>query len=93
MLIICEKYAEEDYLYIAWRKVIKRLYRLPNRIHNFIIMKGIYIETRLDRRLAKVIFTMIKHNNDVVKSITIFKLFSPSSVSADIDISYIYFLI
>ena len=69
-------------LYIAWRKVIRRIYRLPKRTHNFITMK-LYIETRLDRRLAKFVFTMINNNNDVVKSITRFKLFSPSSVLAE----------
>ena len=41
------------------------------------------IETMLDRRLAKFVFTMINNNNDVVKSITRFKLFSPSSVLAE----------
>ena len=72
-------------LYIAWRKVIRRIYSLPNRTHNFIIMKlrGGGIETRLDRRLAKCLFTMLNNNNDVVKSITRFKLFSNSSVLAE----------
>ena len=44
-------------------------------------IKFMGVETRLDRRLAKLIFTMINNNNDVVndvvKSITIFKLSGP----------------
>ena len=32
------------------------------------------IETMLDRRLTQFIFTMINHNNDVIKPITKFKL-------------------
>ena len=32
-------YMSMTYLYIIWRKVIKRIYRLSNRTHNFIIMK------------------------------------------------------
>ena len=54
-------------LYIAWRKVIRRIYILPNRTHNLIIIKlGRDIETRLDTRLAKR-----------------FKLFITSSVLAE----------
>ena len=38
-------------LYIAWRKVIRHIYRLPNRTHNFIIVKLGGGGHRLDRRL------------------------------------------
>ena len=72
---------------IAWIIVIRLIYRLPNRTHTIKIK--VDIETRLDRSLAKFIFTIINHNNDVVKSITRFIWFSPSSILAE-TISYIH---
>ena len=43
-------------LYVAWRKSIRRVFRLPSQTHNYIVsnLGGCIIE-RLDRRLTKYI--------------------------------------
>ena len=41
--------------------------------------RSIILEARLDRGLVKFIFTMIDHSNEVIKFITIFKLYSINS--------------
>ena len=46
-------------LYTAWRKVIRRIFRLPSRTHNYIVHNSIEnIVVKLDRRLAKFIYSM-----------------------------------
>ena len=54
----------------AWRKILRKLFKLPNRTHNYIVC-GIVecIAIKLDRRLAKVIYSMLNSIN-----LTVFKL-------------------
>ena len=71
-------------LYVSWRKVIRRIFRVPYRTHNDIINKlGGDIISRLDRRLARFLFSLINHDNTVVEYITKFKLSCPRSTLAE----------
>ena len=64
-------YINENIYDISWRKIMRKLFKLPNRItHNYIvcgIVECIYI--KLDRRLAKFVCSML-NNGDL----TVFKL-------------------
>ena len=55
---------------IAWRKNLRKLFKLPNRTHNYILC-GIVecISIKLDRRLAKFVYVMLNSRN-----LTVFKL-------------------
>ncbi len=68
----------EDYIqeiYVAWRRCIRLVFRLPPRAHNFIVSNLSYcITERLDRRLAKYVYNLLHSSNDVVKSIITSKL-------------------
>ena len=68
----------EDYIddvYIAWRKCIRLIYRLPYQAHNFIVSNLDYcIIERLDRRLAKYIYNLLHSPNIMLKSIITSKL-------------------
>ena len=68
----------EDYMndiYVAWRKCIRRIFKIPNTSHNFIVSKLNYcIINRLDSRLTKFIYNMLHSNNIVVQSIVKSKL-------------------
>ena len=44
----------------CWRKVIRRIFRVPYRPHNDIVTK-----LRLNRRLARFLFNVINHDNTV----------------------------
>ena len=58
-------------LYVSWRKVIRRIFRVSYRTHNDIVTKfGGDIISRIDRRLARFLFSLINHDNTVVKYIT-----------------------
>ena len=64
-------------LYVAWRKVSIRIFRVPYRTHNEIVIKlGGDIVSWLDRRIAKFSFN---YDNHVVQNITKFKLGCPRS--------------
>ena len=54
---------------IAWRKMMGKLFKLPNRTHNYIVC-GIVecISIKLDWRLAKFVYSMLKSRN-----LTVFK--------------------
>ena len=48
-------------LYVSWRQVIRRIFRVPYRTDNDIVNKlGGDIISRLDRRLARFLFSLIK---------------------------------
>ena len=63
---------------------MRKLFKLPSRTHNYIIC-GITecISIKLDRRLAKFIFSMINSENNTVKSMTHFFLGIESSTLAE----------
>ena len=54
----------------AWRKMMRKLFKLPNKTHNYIVC-GIVecISVKLDRRLAKFVYSMLNSRN-----LTVFKL-------------------
>ena len=74
-------------LYVAWRKVIRKIFKLPMRTHNYIVC-GIVesVNIILDRRIAKYIFNVI--NSDNTSLINSF-LNCESSVFAE---NYIYIM-
>ena len=65
-------------IYLSWRKIIRRIFRVPYRTHNGIAIKL----RRLNRGSAKFLFSLINHNNTDVKYITIFKINCPCSALA-----------
>ena len=50
-------------IYVAWRKVIRKLFKLPYRTHNYLVC-GIVecITVKLNRRLTKFVHSMINSN-------------------------------
>ena len=76
------KYISE--LYVAWRKVIRKIFKLPMRTHNYIVC-GIVesVNIILDRRIAKYIFNVINSNNITVTSLINTFLNCESSVFAE----------
>ena len=71
-------------LYVSWRKIIRHIFRLPQRTHNFIVSNiGNCVIVRLDRRLCKFIYNLLHNDNLVVKQITEYKMLSPRSTLAD----------
>ena len=65
------RYVEE--IVVAWRKTMRKLFRLPYRTHNYIVC-GITedISIKLHRRLTKFLYSMIHSDNDAVKVMTAF---------------------
>ena len=51
-------------MFIDWRKMMRKLFKLPNRTHNYIVC-GIVecISIKLDRRLAKFVYSMLNSGN------------------------------
>ena len=79
-------------LYVAWRKVIRRISRAPYRTYNDIVIKlGGNTVSRLDRRLAKFLFSLINHDNPVVQNKTKFKLGCPRTTLAENKFSHLDF--
>ena len=71
-------------IYVAWRKVIKKLFKLPYRTHNY-SMCGIVecITVKLDRRLTKFVHSMINSKNITVRELIAHFLATESSVFAE----------
>ena len=76
------KYISE--LYVAWRKVIRKIFKLPMRTHNYIVC-GIVesVNLILDRRIAKYIFNVINSDNTTLTSLINTFLNCESSVFAE----------
>ena len=57
-------------MFIAWRKMMRKLFKLPNRTHSYTLC-GIVecISVKSDRRLAKFVYSMLNSRN-----LTVFKL-------------------
>ena len=60
------------HLYVAWRKYIRQVFRLPWRAHTHIVSRFGYncIIERLDLRQCKYIYNLLHSNNSTVKSFT-----------------------
>ena len=76
------KYISE--LYVAWRKVMRRVFKLPMRTHNYIVC-GIVesVNLLLDCRIAKFIFNVINSKNRMVTTLINTFLTCESSVFAE----------
>ncbi len=62
-------------LHVAWRVIVRRIFNLPPRTHNYIVSKlGGCIITRLERRLCKFIYNLIHCDNVTVRQIAKYKL-------------------
>ena len=72
-------------LYVAWRKSIRRVFRLPSQTYNYIVsnLGGCIVECQ-DRRLTKYIYNILHGDNNVIKTIVHSKLYmSPKSIIAE----------
>ena len=76
------RYVEE--IVVAWRKTMRKLFRLPYRTHNYIVC-GITedISIKLHRRLTKFLYSMIHSDNDTVKVMTAFFISTEASFLAE----------
>ena len=64
-----------DEFRVAWRKIKRRIWRLPNRAHNEIVQNLSYnIDDQLETRMIKFIHMCLNHDNEVCRSISLFKL-------------------
>ena len=75
-------------LYISWRKIIRYIFRLSPRTHNYIVSNLYYciincIIGRLDRRLCTYIYNLLHCENITVQQIVKCKLLSPTYIFAD----------
>ena len=60
-----------DYFKVAWRKVKRRIWKLPCNTHNAIVQNLTYnIDDQLDVRTAKFTHMCLNHHNDVCRSIS-----------------------
>jgi hypothetical protein len=68
----------------AWRKVVRRVFRLPYRAHN-VIVTGLVenIEVKMHRTVAKFIFSLLHTDNSYVTGILKNAMFSESSILAE----------
>ena len=59
---------------VAWRKVKRRIWKLPCNTHNAIVKNLTYnIDDQLDVRIAKFTHMCLNHQNDVCRSISLSK--------------------
>ena len=59
---------------VAWRKVKRRIWKLPYRAHNAIVHNFSYDIDQLDTRMLKFVHLGLNHSNNVFKSILLSKL-------------------
>ena len=71
-------------MYLAWRKVIRKLFKLLYRTHNYLVC-GIVecITVKLDRSLTKFVHSMINSKNSTVRELIAHFLTTESSVFAE----------
>ena len=61
-----------DNFKVAWRKVKRRIWKLPCNTHNAIVQNLTYnIDDQLDVRIAKFTHMCLNHYNDVCRSISL----------------------
>ena len=70
--------------YVAWRKVIRKLFKLSYRTHNYLVC-GIVecITVKRDRRLTKFMHSMINSKNSTIRELIAHFLTTESSVFAE----------
>ena len=68
-----------DEFKVAWRKIKRRIWRLPNRAHNAIVQNLSYnIDDQLETRMIKFNHMCLNHD-DVCRSISLSKLLCKNS--------------
>ena len=68
---------------VAWRKVKRRIWKLPCNTHNAVVKNLTYnIDDQLDVRIAKFTHMCLNHQNDVCRSISLSKLLCKNSTFA-----------
>ncbi len=71
-------------IYVAWRKVMRKLFRLPPRAHNYIVCNITEcISIKLHRRLTRFIYSMLNSENETVRAMTEFLLTVEASTLAE----------
>ena len=69
--------------YLAWRKVKRRIWKLPCNTHKAIVQNLTYnTDDQLNVRIAKFTHMCLNHQNDVCRSISLSKLLCKNSTFA-----------
>ena len=82
-------------IFTAWRKVMRRLFKLEYRTHIYIINNLVEsITIKLDRRLAKFVYSLLNSDNKFVTQLVGHKMFSSGSIVAENHryLSYKYYI-
>ena len=67
------KYIDE--FKVSWRKIKRRVWRLPAQAHNTIVRKlTCDVYHQLDNRMLKLIHMCLNHHNKVCRSLLLFKV-------------------
>ena len=71
-------------IFVAWRKTMRKLFRLPYRTHNYIVC-GITVDIaiKLHRRVTKFMYSMIHSDTDTVTLMTTFFLSTKALLIAE----------
>ena len=70
---------EVQSFYVAWRKTIRRLWKLPNTTHCLLLP----IEIILEQRCAKFIWSIINSTNTIIKAMALLAISSVNSTFGD----------
>ncbi len=71
-------------MFVAWRKVTRKLFKLPPRAHNYIVCSLVEcISVKLDRRIVKYMFSVINTNNQTMRDMIHCFMSCDSSVFAE----------
>jgi len=80
----CEKF------YVAWRKCVRKLFRLPRRAHSYLlpyVCEDMPIDTQLDCRFGKFFNSCLNCDNEVVRIVARNALGNPkSNLSASVNV-------
>ena len=64
-----------DEFRVPWKKIKRRIWRLPNMAHNAIVQNLSYnIDDQLETKIIKFIHMCLNHGNDVYRAISLSKL-------------------
>ena len=67
------KYIDE--FKVAWRKIKRRVWRLPAQAHNTIVRElTCDVDHQLDNRMLKIIHMCLNHHNKVCRSLLLSKI-------------------
>ena len=82
----CYSSKSVESFYVAWRKVVRRIWRLPNKTHCILlpsINNTLPIDVTLEKRCIKFIWSCINSENTVVAEIAKFAMRLPRSIMGD----------